>query len=158
MDKTSLKFVVPKVHQDEVSTESLSFEKLKTDLLAPKCLGCHKAWSNEALFQDDNRVLVGDPENSKVYQSVKAGKMPVGKKLPDGTREKVPALESSELEVMYQYISSATAVYEKVSFEELKTKVLESKCIVCHKKWSSEEAFTSRHIVPGKAQESKLYD
>lgn len=158
MDKTALKFVVPKSNQDEISTESIAFEKLKSDVLVPKCLGCHKAWSNEANFQDDGRMVIGDPDNSKVFKMVKAGRMPVGKKLADGTREKVPALESAELEIMYQYIQNTTAVYEEISFEELKTKVLEPKCIVCHKKWTSEEEFTRRNITPGNALTSKLYD
>lgn len=159
LDKTSLKFEVPKIPQNqEASTEGISFESLKTEVLAPKCLGCHKAWADEAIFQDDGRMIIGDADNSKVFQMVKTGRMPVGPKLPEGGRAKVPPLDSAELNKVLQYINHTKAVFTKVTFEELKTKVLEPKCIVCHKKWSTEEEFLKRHITPGNATTSKLYD
>jgi hypothetical protein len=158
LDKTSLKLEAPKLQlQEETSADAVSFDKLKTDVLEQKCLGCHKGWSTEAGFQDD-KIIVGDAENSKIYQIVRSGRMPVGKKLPEGGREKVPPLESAELNMFYQYITHTKAVYAEVSFEELKTQVLEPKCMTCHKKWGSEEEFLKRNITPGNAAASKLYD
>lgn len=158
LDKTALKLDAPKLQrQEQTEANAVSFEKLKTEVLEQKCLGCHKAWSSEALFQDD-KMVIGDAEKSKMYQMVRGGRMPVGKKLPTGEREKVPPLESAELEMFYQYITHAKAVYAEVSFEELKTKVLEPKCISCHKKWTTEEEFLKRNITPGNAAASKLYD
>lgn len=158
LDKTSLKFNgVKNPTETVVVDETITFDDLKTTVLAPKCLSCHAKWSDEAAFQSKYMVL-GDADNSKMFDSVKKGRMPKGPKLPDGTREIVAPLNSKELETVRLYIQSATKVFPKVTFEELKTKILDTKCITCHKKWTSEEIFQKNNVVAGFSDKSRVYD
>lgn len=154
MDKSSLKFEAPEtpsvtpIGSDE--DQQVAFENLKTNILIPKCVQCHSKWSSE--FQFQKFIIPGDPENSRLFDSVKTGRMPIGDKLP---------LTSAELEMVRSYIQNARPVPAPpvvVKFDELKTKVLAPKCIACHKKWENEAEFLKRHIVPGDAEKSRMYD
>ena len=160
MNKSALTFEPKRIGiiEPRSITNVVSFEELKTKVLAPKCLSCHAKWQDEAAFQAKH-ILIGDPDRSKMFDSVKAARMPKGKKLPDGTRTPVEALPAMELELVYNYIQNAKLVLRApVSFEELKIKVLEPKCMTCHKTWLDEPGFLAKNVIPGKAEMSKMYD
>lgn len=110
MDKSALNFkehALPEL-KPEVITE-VTFELLKTQVLEPKCLGCHAKWNDEAAFQE-KYITFGKPEESKLYESVRLARMPKGKKLPDGTRSPVIPLTTAELELIYNYITHAKGI------------------------------------------------
>ena len=158
LDKTSLKFNgLKNPIQEEISAEFINFETLKKSVLEPKCLACHAKWSDEAAFQS-KYIVLGQPDSSKLFDSVKKGRMPKGPKLADGTRAIVPPLSSKELETIRLYIQNATVAYPKVTYEELKTKILVPKCMTCHKKWTTEELFQKNNVVPGQSNKSRVYD
>lgn len=161
MDKSGLKFKTKPLPESNPRTTSeiVSFDDLKTKVLAPKCLACHAKWTDEVGFQAKH-INLGDPINSKMFDAVKAGRMPKGPKLPDGTRAPVEVLSTEELELFYNYIlnaKSAAPVIAPVTFEEVKIKVLDAKCITCHKKWSDEAGFQLKYVTPGEAEKSKMY-
>lgn len=158
MDKSTLDFKEhPLPDVSPQTTDEVSFEDLRANVLDAKCLECHKAWTTEFEFQK-KWVVLGKPEESKMYDSVKMARMPKGKRLPDGTRAAVIPLTSRELEYFYNYIQGAKPAVAEVTFAELKTKVLETKCINCHKKMSDETYFIERYVVRGDAEKSKVYD
>jgi mono/diheme cytochrome c family protein len=73
----------------------VSFETIKTTILVPKCLGCHKKMGDEALLIS-KWVTPGDLENSKLYKSVANGSMP----------KKADPLSSEEILNIANYIKS----------------------------------------------------
>lgn len=136
--------------------EVVTFEELKLKVLDSKCLSCHAKWKDEAGFQAKH-IIVGDPDHSKMFDAVKAARMPKGAKLPDGTRNPVEPLSTAELELFYNYIQNAKKITATVTFQELNTKVLVPKCLVCHKKWIDEPSFLIKNVIPGDAEKSKMY-
>jgi hypothetical protein len=154
---SSLQF---KVHQkpsiNPASGEVVTFEELKTKVLGPKCLACHAKWKDEVGFQAKH-ITIGDPDHSKMFDSVKSARMPKGAKLPDGAREPVVPLSTAELELFYNYIQNAKKITVTVTFEELNTRVIAPKCLACHKKWIDEPAFLLKYVTPGDAEKSKMY-
>ncbi|MBY0517241.1 MAG: hypothetical protein K2P81_10045 [Bacteriovoracaceae bacterium] len=74
--------------------EKVTFERISREILVPKCLECHKWVSSEARVL--RKLVPGDPENSKIFQSVESGDMP----------EKGPPLSTGELELMRAYINA----------------------------------------------------
>lgn len=157
MNPTSLDF---KVHDKPVIKPSRSdvvtFGELKTKVLDTKCLSCHAKWKDEVGFQAKH-ITIGDPDHSKIFDSVKSARMPKGAKLSNGTRLPVKPLSSSELELFYNYIQNAKKVNVVVTFEELNTKVIVPKCLNCHKKWIDEPSFLLKYVTPGDAEKSKMY-
>lgn len=159
MGKSALNFAEkstkPPINPDTIGVE-VNFEELKEKVLNTKCINCHKhaAWSDEYAFQQ-KRIVFGGPDKSKLYEFVKSGRMPIGAKLPDGTREKVDPLNTAELELVYNYIQHAKKITE---FENLKNKVLTPKCIACHRRMGDEESFIKNYVIPGDPEKSKAYD
>lgn len=159
MGKSALDFVeksTPAIKPDGIGVE-VTFEELKEKVLTPKCIGCHKhaAWNDEFEFQKEY-IKFGKPEESKLFDSVKMARMPKGKKLPDGSREKVDPLNTAELELVYNYILKAKKL---TAFDNLKNKVLASKCLACHqKRMGDEESFIKNYVTPGEPDKSKAYD
>ena len=147
--------------QGGVGTAPVSFERLQKEVLAPKCISCHQTWIQEVFFQAKH-IKIGKPEESQLYESVRLARMPKGKKLPDGTRAAVVPLSTAELELIHNYITHAKPIIavpeEIVTFKILKEKVLETKCMVCHKKWTDEASFIEKYVVPNNLEKSKLYD
>jgi hypothetical protein len=98
-----------------------TFKSLSANVLENKCFGCHKSFK----VQDNMQKYINgnDPDTSKLFEVVKNGTMP----------KKAPPLTSLELEMVRAYIMNVEVI-EKVSFQELKTQILDPKCISCHKK------------------------
>lgn len=140
----------------EVRGEVVTFDELKNKVLQPKCLACHKRWKDEVGFQT-KYFKAGDPDHSKMFDSVKAARMPKGEKLPDGTRAPAEPLSTAELELIYNYIRDAKNIVPVVHFQELNAKVLIPKCLVCHKKWIDEPSFLFKDVTRGDAENSKMY-
>jgi mono/diheme cytochrome c family protein len=81
--------------QIEIETPSVSFADINSNILVPKCLGCHKKMGDEALLIS-KWVTPGDPENSKMYKSVLNGSMP----------KKAERLSDEEIAAIASYIKS----------------------------------------------------
>jgi mono/diheme cytochrome c family protein len=79
----------------EIETPSVSFADINSNILVPKCLGCHKKMGDEALLIS-KWVTLGDPENSKMYKSVVNGSMP----------KKADRLSDEEIAAIASYIKS----------------------------------------------------
>ena len=157
MNPTSLDFKVQnKPFEYPSRSDVVTFEELKTKVLDTKCLSCHAKWKDEAGLQAKH-ITIGDPDHSKMFDSVKAARMPKGAKLPDGTRAPVETLSNAELELFYNYIQNAKKVEVVVTFEELNFKVIVPKCLTCHKKWIDEPSFLLKYVTPGDAGKSKMY-
>ncbi len=146
--KTPLNFkeLDSKTINPQISTDIVTFDQLKTKVLETKCLSCHTNWKDESDFQAKH-IKLGNPDHSKMFDAVKAGRMPKGKKL----------LSTAELELFYNYILNAREVGPRVTFQELKTKVLDPKCFACHKRWVDEPSFQLKYITPGNAERSKMF-
>lgn len=86
----------------------VSFSELKEKVIAPKCLSCHKKWSDEDSFISKH-VIPGDAENSKMYQMVRIGKMPKAPMNEDGSPGVFVPLNSYEMELIRNYINSLSA-------------------------------------------------
>ncbi len=74
------------------TSEIVTFEQLKNDLLLGKCLRCH-AWvkSEDEVLK---RVVPGEPNSSELFMQVDSGNMPIGG----------PVLSSDELDLVFNYI------------------------------------------------------
>ena len=72
-----------------------TFAEINTNILAPKCLGCHKKMGDETLLIS-KWVTPGDPENSRMYKSVVNGSMP----------KNAERLSDKEIQAIARYIKS----------------------------------------------------
>ena len=79
--------------EPEIDLEYL--EQVKSEILIPKCIRCHK-WmrKNDKIFR---RIIVGDPENSRLYKRVIDNSMPIG----------APPLSDEEKQAIYELISGS---------------------------------------------------
>ncbi len=73
--------------------EPVSFQRLSSEILTPRCAECHRSIVNEARVL--RWVVPGNPEESLLFQVVKSGEMP----------EDSAPLTSKELEVVRAYIT-----------------------------------------------------
>lgn len=83
-------FQVRPIEQDR--DQEVDFQRLRQEILAPKCLRCH-AWADDEP-QVLSRVVSGRPEQSRLFQEVESGSMPLGG----------PALSLEELDIVRRYI------------------------------------------------------
>jgi hypothetical protein len=85
--------------------DSAEFIAAKT-IFASECNGCHAyASKTEAQFLAEGLVVPGDPENSQIYNSLQGSSGPLGNKdMPDGR----PALDSGELQIIFDWVTSVT--------------------------------------------------
>lgn len=147
-DESGLKFQVsaPQKPAQEAQTAEIppevSFEFLSQEILAPKCITCHKGFTDEQKLL--KHVKGNDPEISPLFESVKTGRMP----------KKAAPLNSRELEIVRTYIESIR-IERLVTYDELKEKILVPKCMSCHKK-AGEESNIMRWINQDSPMESKL--
>jgi mono/diheme cytochrome c family protein len=72
-----------------------TFAEINTNILAPKCLDCHKKMGDETLLIS-KWVTPGDPENSRMYKSIVNGSMP----------KKAERLSDKEIQAIARYIKS----------------------------------------------------
>ena len=102
----------------------LRFEDLKSRIIEPHCLTCHKRSGTEDGIA--KWVVPGNPEESKLYQVIKDGRMP----------KKAAPLSTADLEFVRKYIlDQATVTFEKINSE-----ILGPSCVSCHKRMTSEES------------------
>jgi hypothetical protein len=79
-----------------VQTEAVSFATIQTEILT-KCTECHRWAKSEDGIK--KKLIPGNPEGSKIFQSVQSGEMP----------EDAPPLTTKELELLRGYINSLVA-------------------------------------------------
>ncbi len=72
--------------------EMITFEQLKTQILGPHCLRCHRSMANEANLM--GWVDLSNPVSSKMYVTVKNGSMP----------KRAAPLSAEQQEFILQYI------------------------------------------------------
>jgi len=111
----------------------VSFQKLKTMIIGPKCLNCHSAASGNA-----GGVNLENYENtfsnlSLIKSEVTAGTMPPRTKTP---------LTQTEKDILISWINAggpeggvdnpSKPPIEKINYATINTKVLIPKCITCH--------------------------
>lgn len=121
-----------------------TFRNLSANILESKCIGCHdnfKIPENMLKYIDGN-----NPDTSRLFLSVKDGSMP----------KKGNPLTTLELEMVRTYIENVEVIRD-VSFAELKEKILEPKCLSCHKKAGDEEVLINRWVDKKSPFASKLY-
>lgn len=121
-----------------------SFKALTTNILQTKCVNCHRNFKieeNLLKYIDGN-----NPETSQLFEVVKNGSMP----------KKGPPLTTLELEMVRSYIENVENV-PSVTFQEFKTKILEPKCLSCHKRMGDEALVVERWVNQKSLFESKLY-
>lgn len=128
------------VRVDEaVRAEEVTFEVLRKKVL-PSCIGCHQKWTSADAFA--KYIVPGKPEESQLFDSVKAGRMP----------KNSPALSSAQLEIVRNYIANMKVIEpvpvpmpvpetqpEAVTFSELQEKVFSVSCLPCHAKILNDE-------------------
>lgn len=122
-----------------------TFRNLSANILESKCIGCHKKFEipeNMLKYIDGN-----NPDTSKLFQVVKDGSMP----------KKAKPLNSLELEMVRTYIENVEVIRD-VSFAELKEKILEPKCLSCHKKAGDEQVIITKWVDKKNPFASKLFN
>jgi hypothetical protein len=85
--------VMPATERPEVIT----FEYVQEKILVPKCLECH-AWVSEP-SEVNRRITPGAPDSSRIFRLMVNGRMPP---------RPAPAVDTSELEIMRDYINQLT--------------------------------------------------
>lgn len=149
-DESGLKFHVSEPQKPARETRTaeipreVNFEFLSQEILTPKCISCHKGFTDEQKIL--KHVKGNDPEISPLFDSVKTGRMP----------KKAAPLNSRELEIVRTYIEGIR-IERLVTYDELKEKILAPKCMTCHKK-AGEEANIMRWINQDSPMESKLLE
>ena len=138
--RSSLIFEAPIRDLSPQNAEEVNFKTLSEKILVPKCLKCHKGFSEEENVL--KHVVDNNPDESPLFDSVKTGRMP----------KRDMALNSDELEIVRLYIENLDG---EVNFDELKAKVLAPKCLNCHKRITDEESLM-RWINEDLPEESKL--
>lgn len=110
----------------------LTFDDLKSRILIPHCISCHKKSDTEDGIK--NWFIPGQPENSKLYLVIKDGRMP----------KKADPLPTSELEFVRKYIIDALEQKKlsTVDFNTLRNEILIPHCLSCHKRMDNEENIT----------------
>jgi hypothetical protein len=96
--KSALKFVekpitTPVRPDPEDSTTEVNYEEIKSQILTPHCLGCHKKIDSEAALIQ-KWVTPGRPETSKFFTMVESGLMP----------KNSSPLDSKKLSLIREYI------------------------------------------------------
>lgn len=130
----------------EVSEEHTpgTFRNLSANILETKCVSCHK---NFAIEENMLKYIDGNnPDTSILFQVVKDGSMP----------KRARPLTTVELEMVRMYIEKVEVI-RNVSFEELRTQILEPKCLSCHKKSGDEQFVMDRWVDKKSPFSSSLY-
>lgn len=133
----------PLIFEAPMEKQLNHFESFRASILETKCIGCHADFANE-----DNLlpyIDTNNPDESLLFQVVKDGSMPMN----------AAPLTTLELEMVRSYIQNLQVV-KLISFNELKTQILEPKCLSCHKKMGDEEN-VKRWIDLAAPMKSKLY-
>jgi hypothetical protein len=78
----------------DTQPELVNFEILKTKIIVPHCLDCHKKYVNEERILRD--IVPGKPDDSLFFLVLKDGSMP----------EESPPLNTQELEIVQNYIEN----------------------------------------------------
>ncbi len=121
-----------------------TFRNLSVNILESKCVSCHK---NFAIEENMLKYIDGNnPDTSKLFQVVLDGSMP----------KKAKPLTTLELEMVRTYIEKVEVIRD-VTFAELKTQILEPKCLGCHKKAGDEAVLIQRWVDKKSPFASKLY-
>ncbi len=110
--------------------ELVTFDVLNQHIITPHCISCHKKSGTEEGVA--KWVVPGEPEQSKLFNSVKEGRMP----------KKANPLPLADVELIRQYIVDLPKIrrLEKIDFETLKNEILVPHCLSCHKKMDNEES------------------
>lgn len=110
--------------------ELVTFDVLNQHIITPHCISCHKKSGTEEGIA--KWVVPGEPEQSKLFNSVKEGRMP----------KKASPLPLADVELIRQYIVDLPKIrrLEKIDFETLKNEILVPHCLSCHKKMDNEES------------------
>jgi hypothetical protein len=112
-------------------SSNISFEQLKTYVMNPSCVRCHSWAQDEAAVQQ--RMIVGNPEGSILYQKIKSGSMP-----PSG------ALSSRHLAIVENYIKgtkSAPTIALNSTFKSIQFHLINKSCLSCHNDKGEEMSF-----------------
>ena len=124
-----------------ISSE-ISFEQLKTYIMSPSCVRCH-SWANDEA-QVQQRIVVGNPEASALYQRIKSGNMP-----PNG------ALSSKHLQIVENYIrgtKAAPTIALNSTFKSIQFHLINKSCLSCHNNNSDEVSFEGYDKVKRKSR------
>ena len=112
-------------------TGTINFLTLKKYFLDPNCTHCHSWASDEAAVQQ--RLKLGSPESSLIYQKVKSGAMP-----PNA------ALSTKQLDLLERYIlqvKEVKAIEIMPSFKSVQFHLIGKSCLSCHNDTSEETTF-----------------
>lgn len=82
---------LPPVEAEPVP-EVVTFKKIQSEILIPKCAECHRWVNDEA--RTLRKLVPGDPDASELFQVVESGEMP----------EDAAPLSTAELELIRAYI------------------------------------------------------
>ncbi|MCM2348373.1 MAG: hypothetical protein NDI69_00035 [Bacteriovoracaceae bacterium] len=133
------------ISQELNVNDAVTFAQLRTSIIDPHCLKCHKSLTSEEALA--KWVVAGDVEGSKLYQVIKDGSMP----------KKAAPLSSAELELVRHYIEGLTMPpQEIVNFEIIQKEILNPSCVSCHKSMTS-EANLMKWINPEDPLNSRFY-
>jgi hypothetical protein len=140
----------------------VDFATLESQVLAPKCLECHADFSTAQGIQP--YITPGNPQQSALYTEITSGDMP-----PGG-----PALAAGSATIVAEYITGLSAPStliepaptegavptpqpSSVSFDTLKTSILQPKCMQCHQDFGT-QAGLQPYVTAGNPQKSSLYE
>jgi mono/diheme cytochrome c family protein len=110
---------------------NIRFEDLKSYIMTPNCIRCHSWAGNEAEVQQ--RIIVGNPMASILYQKIKSGQMP-----PSG------ALSTKQLLLVENYIKntkSAPTIPLNSTYKSIQFHLINKSCIGCHNDKGTEVSF-----------------
>lgn len=128
--KSDLIFIDHSPNPTRIQKEELvTFDVLNQKILTPHCISCHKKSGTEEGIA--KWVVPGEPEKSKLFNSVKEGRMP----------KRANPLPLKDVELIRQYIVDLPKIQrlEKIDFETLKNEILVPHCLTCHQRMDNEE-------------------
>lgn len=128
--KSDLIFIDRSPNPTRIQKEELvTFDVLNQQILTPHCISCHKKSGTEEGIA--KWVVPGEPEKSKLFNSVKEGRMP----------KRANPLPLKDVELIRQYIVDLPKIQrlEKIDFETLKNEILVPHCLTCHQRMDNEE-------------------
>jgi hypothetical protein len=112
-------------------TANVTFAQLSNYVLSTSCTRCHAWASDEASVQQ--RISIGDPDNSLLYQKIKSGQMP-----PSGS------LSSKQILLLENYIKSTKEVQTipiNSTFASIQFHLINKSCLACHNDKGEEISF-----------------
>lgn len=76
------------------TASKVTFEQVKNEILTPSCLGCHRSMNTEENLM--KWININDPQNSRLYLSVKEQRMP----------KNAPPLTEAKLKLISDYLKN----------------------------------------------------